>query len=273
MTKRLIFILLYCAAAGFSETVRTDEQLNGLLWVQTAVEYRMSTAQAFRMAAQQVKEALLDKTITAALEQLSGYEELTPAVIVDVDETVLDNSPFQARLVQTGHDFSPALWEAWVNEAQAKAIFGAKGFVEFLKEQGVELFYVTNREEKEPTLKNIRAALDPDVADDHVLCKYEKPEWSSDKTSRRAVVAQNHRILLLIGDDYNDFSALGKPGTAERTRLAEKHQDRWGTRWIVMSNPLYGSWERALYDYDYQLSRQEKIDQKLKQLETQPAIY
>jgi len=269
MTKRLVFLLLCCELSGLAETLRTDEQLNGVLWVQTSAEYRVSTVQAFRHAVLRVKEAITNKSITAATEQSVGYQNLPTAVIIDIDETVLDNSPFQARLVEAGQEFSPTLWEGWVNEAKAKPVPGAKKFIEFLKEQGVELFYVTNRKLKEPTLKNIRAVLDPNATDDHVLCKYEKREWGSDKTSRRVLIAKTHRILLLVGDDYNDFAGLGKTGAAEREHLAEQFQEYWGTRWIVLSNPLYGNWERALYDYNFRLSRQEKIDRKMQQLQAQ----
>lgn len=267
MIKRLGLLLVCGGVAAFAEMLKTDEQLNGVAWVQTSVEYRVSTVQSFRLAAIQVQEALQNKSISAVLEQPADYEELPPAVIVDVDETVLDNSPFQAQLVHTGKEFTPALWEEWVNRAKAQPIPGAKEFIALLKEQGVELFYVTNRKLKEPTLKNIRAALDPDAAADHLLCKYEKREWGSDKTTRRAVIAKTHRILLLVGDDYNDFASLGKLNAPERTQLAEKHSDKWGTRWILLPNPLYGNWERALYDYNFRLSRQEKIDSKRRHLD------
>jgi acid phosphatase len=261
-----MFLMLCFGLSGFTETLRTDEQLNGVLWVQTSAEYRVSAVQAFRLAELRVAEALTNPEWTAASEQTTEYQSLPPAVIVDVDETVLDNSPFQARLVETGLEFSPALWETWVREARAAPVPGSKEFVAFLKDRGVELFYVTNRKLKEPTLKNIRAVFDPDAAAEHVLCKYEKRTWGSDKSSRRALIAKTHRILLLIGDDYNDFASLGKPGASERTHLAEQFQEYWGTRWIVISNPLYGNWERALYDYNFGLSRQEKIDRKLEQL-------
>jgi acid phosphatase len=265
MKKRLVLFLLCCGGLGLAEPLRTDEQLNGVLWMQTSAEYKMSTVQAFRTAALRVKEALQDKTLTASLEQTVDYQTLPPAVIVDVDETVLDNSPFQAQLIESGKEYSPELWEEWVKKAQAAAVPGAKDFIELLKEQGIEVFYVTNRELKDPTLKNIRAALDSEAAADHLLCKYEKKGWGSDKTSRRAVLAKTHRILLLMGDDYNDFSALRK------TDAAEKFQEYWGTRWIVLSNPLYGNWERALYEYNFTLSRQEKIDLKLKKLQAPPS--
>lgn len=268
MIKRLVLMLLSCGLWSHAEALRTDEQLNGVLWVQTSAEFKVSSVQAFRLAAMQVQAALADKNTTASLEQTNDYQSLPPAVIVDVDETVLDNSPFQARLVESGQEFSPALWEEWVREAQAEPIPGAKEFIEFLKEQGVDLFYVTNRELEAPTLKNIRTSLDPEAAADHLLCKYEQPGWGSDKTSRRALIAKTHRILLLVGDDYNDFVFLGKTNAAERTQLAVKYQKHWGSHWIVLSNPLYGNWERALYDYNYKLSRQEKIDLKQEYLQT-----
>lgn len=267
MKKQLVLLPLCFGLTGLAETLQTDEQLNGVLWVQTSAEYEMSTVQAFRTASRCVQEALTDKSIRAATEQTAGYQDLPPAVIVDVDETVLDNSPFQAGLVKSGQEFSPALWKTWVQGARAKAVPGAKNFVQFLKDKGIALFYVTNREQKEPTLKNIRAVLDADASADHVLCKYEKPGWGSDKTPRRALIAKTHRILLLVGDDYNDFAALGKGSAAERTHLAEQFEEHWGTRWIVISNPLYGNWERALYNYNYKLSRQEKIDLKMKHLQ------
>lgn len=240
MTSKLLFLILCCGVFGYAENLKTDEQLNGVAWVQTSAEYRVSAVQAFRLAELRVAEALTNPEWTAATEQTTEYQSLPPAVIVDVDETVLDNSPFQAQLIETGQEFSPSRWTDWVKKAQAQPVPGANEFVDFLKEQGVELFYVTNRKLKEPALKNVRAALDPDVADDHVLCKYEKPDWGSDKTSRRTLIAKTHRILLLIGDDYNDFARLGKTGAPERTHLAEQFKEYWGTRWIVISNPLYG---------------------------------
>lgn len=261
----LLFFVLW-GLVCFGEPLKTDEQLNGLTWVQTSVEYPVSTVQAFRLAELRVNEALKDKSVSAALEQPSDYEELPPAVIVDVDETVLDNSPFQAQLVESGQEFSPARWEAWVQRAQARAIPGAKAFVEFLKKRGVDLFYVTNRKLKDPTLKNIRTELDPEAAADHLLCKYERKGWGSDKSSRRTEIAKTHRILLLVGDDYNDFASLGKTNPKERVRLAQKQQDQWGVRWVLISNPLYGNWERSLYDYNFGLSRQEKINRKLEHI-------
>lgn len=243
--KKIFCIAGFIIVAHLQDSVA--EELNGTLWCQTSVEYEVAGVQIFRAASQAVTKALSDSNWTAALEQTNDYQQLPPAVIVDVDETVLDNSPFQARLVLNGETFSPSKWDAWVEEAQAEAIPGAREFVDFLKKNNVALFYVTNRKDEAPTIKNIRAALDPDVTPEKVLCKYEQTGWGNDKTSRRALISKTHRIITLLGDDYNDFVYLEKSGPKERKVNAAAHMSFWGSKWFMLSNPLYGSWERALY--------------------------
>lgn len=253
-----IGLSIHCAQLwGAPLVAPSAEGLNGTLWCQTSAEYRVACVQTFRAASHAVSNALANPEWSAALEQTNGYQKLPPAVIVDVDETVLDNSPFQARLVLSGESFSSPRWEEWVQEAQADAIPGAREFVELLKKMEVTLFYVTNRKNQAPTVENIRAVLDPDVTPERVLCKYEQKEWGSDKTPRRAKIAETHRILVLIGDDYNDFAFLGKTGPEKRKQNAGMHESFWGTRWFLLSNPLYGNWERTLYNYDFSLSQSE----------------
>jgi acid phosphatase len=226
--------------------------LNSVLWTQTAVEYRMSAEQAFRLAASQIPTALADASWSAVPEQAeqSGYQVLPPAVIMDVDETLLDNSPFQARMIAQGLEFDARQWRDWVAEAQAQAIPGARAFIQYLKNNGVQPYYVTNREQEAPTLANIRSHLDPAATAEQVLVRNERPAWTSDKTSRRLQVASQHRVLLLVGDDYNDFIKLDHTGYAQRNQLAEQYRDHWGKLWIMLPNPQYGHWERALQGAD-----------------------
>ncbi len=258
--------------AGCCSKRITHESLNGVVWTQTSVEYKVMTIQAFNLAKENIEKALKDKNWTAALEQTKSYQKLKPAVIVDVDETVLDNSPFQARLVESNRSFTPELWEKWVNEINADAMPGAKSFIQYLKKKGIKVFYVTNRILEKPTIKNIQIALDSDVTSEEVFCKNEKPEWSSDKTSRREVIAKNYRILLLVGDDYNDFAFLGKVSPEERNFKAATQQKYWGEKWILICNPLYGNWEKSLYKYDYKMSNEEKLQKKYKYLNTKKKI-
>jgi acid phosphatase len=227
-----------------------DPTLYATLWIQTSAEYRASAWQAYAAARSSLERALADSTWTAAIEQEgTDFGRLPPAIILDVDETVLDNSPNQARLIRSGGEFDPDSWEEWVEESRAPPVPGAPEFLTRADSLGVTVFYVTNRDAptEAATRRNLAAAglpLDPDV--DTVLVRGEREEWASDKSSRRQAVAERYRVVLLVGDDFNDFVPANLP-RAERDRLVERYRDRWGERWIVLPNPTYGSWERALY--------------------------
>jgi acid phosphatase len=215
--------------------------------MQTAAEYWALASAAYRHAQIALEESLKDTSRTASLEQGSGYEGRPGAVILDLDETVLDNSPLQAQLVLDGALYLPATWEAWVDKVAAGLVPGSKDFITFAASKGVRTFFVTNRtaSEQEQTLANL-AALGIPASDDTVLCVGENG-WTSDKTVRRAQLAKTYRILLLVGDDMNDFVSTANLSPAQRMELAQKHASRWARDWILLPNPLYGSWERALY--------------------------
>lgn len=225
----------------------THEQLNGVLWVQTSSEFWAQTSATYYTAQLALEQALTEKPWSAALEQTAGYESLPPAVILDLDETVLDNSPAQAQVVLERTIYQPDMWSAWVDKAAATAIPGAQAFLSLAEKRGVKAFFITNRTaaEQGATLKNL-AALGIPASDETVLCSGENG-WTSDKTARRALVARSHRVLLLVGDDMNDFVSTAKLTPPERLALAKTHAGRWGKHWILLPNPLYGSWERALY--------------------------
>ncbi|MFB6318811.1 5'-nucleotidase, lipoprotein e(P4) family [Saccharicrinis sp. FJH54] len=246
----------------------TNENLNATLWMQTSAEYEMLCTQTYKFASLNLDLALNDPSCTAAAEQTNEYSKLPPAVILDIDETVLDNSPFQARLIKQDQPYSEELWKEWVNEKKAVPIPGAKEFLEKARAKGVKIFFVTNRVLQDPTVENLQQVFFRDITADDVLCKNEKPDWSSDKTSRRAVIAESYRILLLIGDDYNDFTFLGKPDPDERKQLALKQKDHWGKDWFILPNPTYGSFDKALWNYDYSKTNQEKTESKYQHLIT-----
>ena len=239
-------------AATEAPAPATHPTLFATLWQQTSAEYRAAALQAYDEACEVLPIALADSSWTAAVEQEGAdYAGLPPAVVLDIDETVLDNSPQQARTILAGGGFDPEAWGAWVNEARAPAVPGAREFLAVADSLGVAVFYVTNRDLplEEATRRNLEAEglpLDPDV--DTVLSRGEG-EGGSDKSARRAAVAERYRIVLLVGDDFNDFVSARLP-RAERDRLVERYADRWGDRWIMLPNPVYGSWEGALYRED-----------------------
>ncbi|GMQ81092.1 MAG: 5'-nucleotidase, lipoprotein e(P4) family [Rhodothermia bacterium] len=250
------------------------EQLHGLLWIQTSVEYAGVTKGAYALAALRMDEALSDTMWTASLEQLGlgGYSSLPPAVVLDVDETVLDNSAFQARLVEDDLTFSGDIWNNWVEEEKAGPIPGALDFTRYAASKGVHVIYLTNREaEFERATENNLIALGFPLnsGDLSVISKRERPEWgSSDKTPRRAFVSQKYRILLLIGDNYGDFTEEAQGSISERARSSSNYASFWGKKWIVLPNPMYGTWERALSDYEYGASDEEKLRMKRERLIT-----
>jgi acid phosphatase len=233
-----------------SSAPASHENLNAVLWVQTASEYEAGAVQAYRLAAMQIDAALADRSWTAAIEQQGDPSKLPPAVIVDIDETVLDNSYYQARLVRDNATYATDTWDRWVKEERATAVPGAREFTDYAAKKGVTVFYVTNRTAnlEESTRKNLAAAGFPLAATiDTVLVRGERPEWSSSsKGPRRAFIAASFRILLLVGDDLADFvvDASGTPD--ERRQKTEPYANWWGRRWIMLSNPTYGSWERAI---------------------------
>lgn len=257
------------AVAPAATMSAADENLHAILWQQTAVEYRGLARQAYRLATHRLDAALADPAWTAATEQQGDLAGRPPAVILDVDETVLDNVAYGARLILRHQEYSDDTWAAWVNEAKAPPIPGAVEFTKYAAGKGVKVFYVTNRRTplEEATRRNLAQAGFPlDAAVDTVLTRGERGWTASDKTLRRQEVANTHRVLLLVGDDMGDF--LPAQGSlAERAALEQKYERHWGDRWIVLPNPSYGSWDAATFGHNFALPRAEKLKLKLKLLD------
>jgi acid phosphatase len=221
---------------------------DSVAWFRTSVEYRAVTVQAYRLAGLMLDRALTDRTWTAALEQTGDFGSKPPAVILDIDETALDNSESEERSIRAGVPYTEERWAAWCNERKATPIPGALEFTRAAAAKGVTVFYVTNREHalEQATRDNLAAYGFPlDPARDTVLTKNEQPGWASEKSSRRSLIAQDYRILLLIGDDFGDFVQGARGTLAARKELSDAHAAMWGVKWIALANPMYGSWKTA----------------------------
>jgi 5'-nucleotidase (lipoprotein e(P4) family) len=251
---------------------RTHELLNAVLWVRTSAEYEVGCREIYRLAERGLDQALSDPAWTAALEQTGDYSDLPAAVILDADETALDNSAFEAMLIEETEEYNKPLWYAWAEEERAGAVPGTREFLEHAFERGVQVFFVTNRDYaiEQPTVRNLQALFGPQVTAESVLSRGEMEDWTSDKSSRRAYVAAGHRILLLIGDDFNDFVYIGEVPPERRNEAARRYSAYWGTKWIMLPNPMYGGWEDALYGYDRTLPRGGKLKAKSEQLKAAP---
>ena len=247
-----------------------NDNLNAVLWTQSSVEYRLIAGQTYRSAL-----AMLDKAIKSpdwdALpkgERDGTVRGLPLAVIVDVDETVLDNSPYQARLVAGNTSYDEYTWSLWVNERAATAVPGAVEFSRAAAARGVTVFYVTNRaaDLAGATEENLRAVGFPIAAPGQILglgtvvegCEAE----GSEKGCRRRLVARSHRVLLQIGDQLGDFVDVTDNSPGGRESAVRPYLAWVGERWFVLPNPTYGSWEPALFGNDWRQSEAARRERK-----------
>jgi len=254
------------ALAADLPTAMPDDNLNAVLWDQTSVEAKANALGAYALAHYRLDEALADKSWTAApAEQTGAFQDLPPAIILDVDDTVLNTSPYQAWNVINSTSFTPDSWNKYVNAERDVAIPGAVEFTQYAASKGVKVFYVTNRtaDEEKPTVEEMKRFGFPmgDNVDTFLSAK-EQPDWGSAKGTRRAFIAKNYRILLMFGDNLGDFTDDYKGTVEERDKVFETDAAHFGHDWIAIANPTYGSFESAPYHSDYKLSPEQQRQMK-----------
>ena len=238
----LLFVLTGLVSCA-SNSVNQDHLEMATLWTQKSGEARAISYQAFNFA-----RKLID-------ESLRKPSKKPRAVVVDVDETVVDNSPFQAMgiLNNTGY---PVGWREWIDAANAKAIPGAVEFLNYANQRGVSVFYVTNRKVigKKPTLKNLKDLGFP-VKDKNLMLRTK----TSSKKARRDKIREKYNIVLLMGDNLGDFTEIFDiDDLGKRNNLVDSMKKEFGQKFIVLPNAMYGAWEGALYNGNYRLSPLEK---------------
>ena len=270
----LLFVALGLAAPALGQGPPANDLLNAVLWTQRSVEFKATALGAFALARIRLEQALADPQWTAApKEQTGAYQSLPPAVIVDVDETILDNSAYQAWMALKDTTFDPKTWNAYVKTVTSLAIPGAVEFTKYADGKGVKVFYVSNRtaEEEEATRKNLeRLGFPMGAPVDTMLMARKQPHWGSAKGTRRAHIAKSYRILLNLGDNFGDFVDEYRGSEAERLKVLEEHRDRWGREWIMIANPTYGSFESAPFGHDFKLSDADKRKAKRGVLDAWP---
>ena len=259
-------------------TAGADDNLNAVLWVQRSAEYRALAAQTYRAAAAQLDTALAEAGWDALVpEEREGRGPgLKPAVVLDIDETVLDNSPYQARLVRNGGEYSDPSWDAWVEERKARALPGVVEFARAANARGITLVYISNRAVhlSQATLDNLRAEGLPVEGEDVFLglgtvvpgCE----QHGSEKDCRRRLASRKYRVLMQFGDQLGDFLKIEDNSPAGRQALLERHGEWFGSRWWMLPNPTYGSWEPALFDNQWSQPRPQRRAAKRAALEVAP---
>lgn len=260
----VVWIALYSVAASQQPAPKSDleYQTGGVLYTQKAAEYRALAYQAYNLARLRLDADLEKKNV----KKLPKTERKRPrAIIVDIDETVLDNSPANAKGIITGRPFNTTDWYAWTEMRKAKRVPGAVEFLNYAVSKGVKIFYVSNRDEvqKAATIDNLQKAGFRDVSPLNVMLR----DKDSSKDPRRAAVSAQYRIVMLIGDNLDDFSGLfERKSTAERYAETEKAHDDWGRKFIVLPNAMYGTWENAIYEYQ-RLTEAQKAEKRAAALE------
>ena len=236
-------------AVSPAKEARADNeyQTGAVIWTQSAAEARALRYQAFAFA-----RLAFDRDL-----RVNRRLARKRAVVVDVDETVLDNSPYQAELILKSQPYTEASWNTWCERAEAGAIPGAVDFLRHAASRGASIFYVTNRrqEVKGATIRNLKQKGFPDVSERTVLVR----AGVSTKEPRRRQIRERYRIVLLVGDNLADFSDIfeGK-ATEARGAAVDASRDKFGAQFIMLPNPMYGDWEGAVYGYDFKLSEEEK---------------
>lgn len=232
-----------------AQTPIREYSVQSVVWQQNAAEYRALCYQAFNLA-----KLRLDYF----LENLEDTQK-KPALISDIDETLLDNSPYNAKMIERDVDYNQEEWKEWTDLAEAKAIPGAVEFFNYAKSRGVEIFYVTNRHisEKETTIKNMEVAGFPSASTENLFLRDE----TSSKSSRFEKVQEYHNVLLYLGDNLSDFKSdeFRINSSEKRNHLVDKLKDDFGNKFIVLPNPMYGDWEtRGIYEGSYEWTDAQK---------------
>ena len=252
-------------AAAQAQSVAANDNLNAVVWMQHSDEYAAATRSLFRAATGQLDAVLASsEEALASNERRQGNRQSLPAaIIMDIDETVLDNSPYQARLVAEGGEFDSAGWDAWVVEKKARVIPGALEFTRAAAARGITIFYISNREaaRSAETLENLRAVGLPVKEGETVFlglgtqvpgCE----QVGSEKLCRRKLVSQHYRVVMQFGDQLGDFLEIRSNTPEARAALSGQYSSWWGERWWMLPNPSYGGWESALLGENRRAARE-----------------
>lgn len=260
--------IYFASATGAQTAVQAlpahtfDYQIGAILYQQKAAEYRALSYQAFNIARLRLDEDLDKKNA----KRLPKAERKRPrAIVVDIDETVLDNSPANAYSAKNNLPFNVKDWYAWGEMRKAKAVPGAVDFLNYAVSKAVKIFYISNRDEiqKQATIDNLKSAGFSDVSAENVVLR----QTESTKEPRRLAVSAKYRIVMLMGDNLDDFSnVFERKSIMDRFAATDQARAEWGKRFIVLPNAMYGTWESAIYNYE-RLTEEQKAERRVNALE------
>ena len=255
-----IITLTGCATSN-KDTAKSDTDLYKIVknnnvqdyaWVAIAPEYDGMAIQVYNSAWKQLDKRLqsYDSAMYSSIRKIDKTVSNTPkpAIVVDLDETIISSIELQKQLHANGK-FNDEMLVNWMQKSTATAIPGAVDFLQKASQKGVTIFYVSNRRvtlETATRLNLSRLGFPLSEDEDTVLMRYEQKNWSDDKTSRWLFIEENYRIIMQFGDSLNDFIDAKKLTISESDQSLIEYQDYWGEKWFLLPNPLYGGWEKLL---------------------------
>jgi 5'-nucleotidase (lipoprotein e(P4) family) len=235
--------------AGNLEIIDSQSHtVNAVLWHQTAAEYKALCYQIYNMSRVQLESKLDNHAFP--------YEK-PPAIIMDLDETVVDNSFYNAQLALNKESYSKETWKEWSDLSHAGAVPGAVPFIAFAQSKGVKVIFISNRRiaELHSTIANVSKIGVQGVDSTDFLLRVDE----GSKMNRRAQVFENYDVLMLFGDNLADFTEIfDKRSNADRNNLTDSLRTEFGSTFVVLPNVLYGEWEGSLYTYKYDWTAAEK---------------
>lgn len=221
-----------------------NQNTMAVAWYQTSAECKALYLQGYNIARRN-----LDQDLAQASAQ-------PRAIILDIDETVLDNSPYQAYNALHDEQF-PDHWNDWVNAAKAKPVPGAKDFLNYANQNGVQIYYVSDRStgQLKATKKNLANQGLPQATDDHILLKGKNDK---SKETRRQAIEKNNNVIMFFGDSLTDMNDPKSPPVKDRYQDVMENANQFGSKYIILPCPMYGGWEGALYGGNYNISNAQK---------------
>ena len=228
----IISFIAFLSCNQIKKERNNDYKLQAQVWTQNSAEYRALCYQAFNAA----------KMNLDAIFFFEKKYDKPLAIIADVDETVLDNSPYDGKLILNNTSYNRESWVEWGNLEIAEAIPGSLDFLKYASEKNIEIFYISNRysEQLESTVNNLKKLGFPDAKKSNVLLRND----GRSKSERRKSVFKNYEVIMLLGDNLSDFNdEFEEKLSTERTKYTDNLSSEFGTKLIVLPNPNYGDWE------------------------------
>lgn len=254
--RTVIFSLLFLSIVSACSVKKAEMSptLGGKLytssWIQRSAEYKALCLQAYNIATWRVDQL--------AAEAARNGTSMPMAIVTDIDETILDNTPNSVYQALRGKDFNAESWSRWCEMAKADTLSGALAFFQHAADKGFVVFYLTNRteEDRAGTIRNLQAFGFPYADQEHLIMRQE----TSNKEPRREALREKYNIVLLLGDNLGDFEHVFDSGDeATRNEALETYRKEFGNRFIMLPNPNYGTWEKAMNGGNPSLSAKDSV--------------